>query len=234
MPFVSFSLFRVFILSVCFLLSLVFSPLSLTFFTFSVCLFLRFFLSFAFFASFYCFSFFFLDLPSFAWFSFHLRISFPSPFSSSFLPLSLFLFFVPVVGYSSFSSRPSLSPSFSILFPFGSACLSVASSFVLSPNFSLPRSSPFRSFSLLLPFLLTLLPFGLSSLLFAVFLFDVFLFPLSLLALFSFPFLCLVLLLFLRLLPLIPFCWPPPPLLPSFVYLASSFSASLTSSSFSA
>ena len=35
--FVSFSLFHIFILSVCFLFSLVFSPLSLTLFTFSVC-----------------------------------------------------------------------------------------------------------------------------------------------------------------------------------------------------
>ena len=49
--------------------------------------------------------------------------------------------------------------------------------FVLPPYFSLPRSSPFLSLSLLLPFLLPLLPFGLSSLLFAVFLFEVFLFP---------------------------------------------------------
>ena len=53
--------------------------------------------------------------------------------------------------------------------------------------------------------MLALLPFDLYSLLFVVFLFDVFLFPLCLLARFSFLFLCLVLLLFLRLLPLVPF-----------------------------
>ena len=79
-----------------------------------LCLFRCFFLSFSFFASFYCFSFFFLDLPSYALFSIRLRFSFPSPFSSSFLPLSLFLFFVPVVVSSSFSSKPSFSPSFSV------------------------------------------------------------------------------------------------------------------------
>ena len=102
-PLVSVSIFRVFILYVCFLLSLVFSPLFLNLFhVFCLCVFLCFLLSFSFFASFYCFSFFFLDLPSFAWLSLHLRISFPSPFSSSFLPLSLFFFFVPVVGYSYF------------------------------------------------------------------------------------------------------------------------------------
>ena len=53
-----------------------------------MCLFRCFLLSFSFFASFYCFSFFFLDLPSYALFSHRLRISFPSPFSSSFLPSS--------------------------------------------------------------------------------------------------------------------------------------------------
>ena len=69
----------------------------------------------------------------FGFFSFHFSSSFPlllllpSP-PPSFSYLSLLLF-VPVVGYSSFSS-PSFSPSFSnFLFPFGSACLSVASSF---------------------------------------------------------------------------------------------------------
>ena len=153
MPFVSFSLFRVSILYVCFILSLVFSPLFLPFFTFSVCV--------SFSVSCSCslslpsstvsLSSFLTSLPLLG--SLHLRISFPSPFSSSFFPLSLFLFFVPVVGYSSFSSRPSFSPSFSIFCSlFGSACLSVTSSFVLSPNFSLPRSSPFLSLSLLLPF----------------------------------------------------------------------------------
>ena len=148
---------------------------------FCLSLFLCFLLSFSFFVSFYCFSFFFLDLPSVAWFSLHLRFLFlpPSPLPS--LPFLSLLLFVPVVGYSSFSSSPSFSY---FLFPFGSACLSVASS-LLSRNFSLPRSSPFLSLSLLLHFLLTLLPFGLTSFLFAVFLFDVFLFPLSLLSFFS-------------------------------------------------
>ena len=98
----------------CFLIGFL-SSFSLPFFPFSVlCLFRCFLLSFSFFASFYCFSFCFLDLPSYALSSLRLRISFPSPFSSSFLPLSLFLFFVPVVVYSSFSSRPSFSPSFSV------------------------------------------------------------------------------------------------------------------------
>ena len=110
-----------------------------TFFTFSVlCLFRCFLLSFSFFASFYCFSFFFLDLPSYALFSLRLRLSFPSPFSSSFLPLSLFLFFIPVVGYSSFSSRPSFSPSFSVF-----CSLSAPLVFPLLPPLSSPPISPF-------------------------------------------------------------------------------------------
>ena len=197
MPFVSSTLFMFsFFLFVSFYhwFSLLFL---LPFHIFCLCLFLCFLLSFSFFVSFYCFSFFFLDLPSVAWFSLHIWFLFlppsplPSLFSSSF-PLLLFLpspisllLFVPVVGYSSFSSSPSFSPSFSnFLFPFGSACLSVASSFSF-PAISLPHSYPFLSLSLLLHFLLTLLPFGLTSLLFAVFLFDAFLFPLSLLSLFS-------------------------------------------------
>ena len=60
-----------------------------------------------------------------------------------------------------------------------------------------------------------------------------FLFPLCLLALFSFLFLCLVCF-FSASSSSRPFSWPPPPLLPSFVSLASSFSSSLTSSSLSA
>ena len=126
---------------VCFLFLLVFSPLSL--YLFHVFCFVSrcFLLSFSFFASFYCFSFFSLDLPSYALFSLRLRISFPSPFSSSFVivtPLSLFLFFVPVVGYSSFSSRPSFSPSFSVF-----CSLSAPLVFPLLPPLSSPPISLF-------------------------------------------------------------------------------------------
>ena len=131
-PFVSFSLFRVFILSVCFFLSLVFSPLSLSFFhVFCLCLFLFFLLSFSFFVS-YCFSF-FLDLPSFAWFSLNLRISFPHPsplpsfpyLSSSFsFPLWVILL-SPLVPLSRLLSRFSV--------PFSSACITVAFSLSFPP-----------------------------------------------------------------------------------------------------
>ena len=58
---------------------------------------------------------FFLDLPSVAWFSLPFRFRFlpPSPLTS--FPY-LSLLFVPVVGLSSFSSSPFFS---SFLFPFG-------------------------------------------------------------------------------------------------------------------
>ena len=95
---------------------------------FCLCVFLCFLLSFSFFVSFYCF-YFFLALPSVAWFSLHFRFLFlpPSPLPS--FPY-LSLLFVPVVGLSSFSSSPSFSPSFSsFLFPFGYAGLSVSSLF---------------------------------------------------------------------------------------------------------
>ena len=105
----------------------------LSFFLFSfpifcLCLFLCFLLSFSFFVSFYCF-YFFLDLPSGAWFSLHFRFLFlpPSPLPS--FPY-ISLLFVPVVGLYSFSSSPSFSPSFSsFLFPFGYAGLSISSLF---------------------------------------------------------------------------------------------------------
>ena len=77
--------------------------------------------------------------------SLRLRVSFPPPFSS-FLPLSLFLFFVTVVVSSSFSSRPSFSPSFLVfcslsaplVFPF---LPPLSSSSFVSVSFPLPSSS---------------------------------------------------------------------------------------------
>ena len=212
-PFVSFTLF-IFSFFLLFLLSLVFSPFSLPLSRFlfvSLC----FLLSFSFFVSFYCFSFFFLALPSVVWFSLHFRFLFlPPSLLPSFPYLSLL--FVPVVGLSSFFSSPSLA--FFLLFSvnFRLRLSFRCFLFLLSRNFSLPRSSPFLSLSLLFHFLLNLLPFGLTSLLFAVFLFDVFLFPLSLLSLFSSFFsvsfcffFCVFSSLFLS----------PPPLLPSFCFL---------------
>ena len=97
---------------------------------FCLSLFLCFLLSFYFFLS-YCF-FFFLDLPSVAWFSLRFRFLFlpPSPLTS--FPY-LSLLFVPVVGLSSFSSRPLFS---SFLFPFDYTGLYVSSLFSF-PAFSL-------------------------------------------------------------------------------------------------
>ena len=186
-PFVSFSLFRVFIRYVCFLLSLVFSPLSLTFFTFSVCV------------SFSVSSSRFLSLPpstvslsSFltflpllaSLFIFGFLFLLPSPLPSFPYPSSSFSFPLWVILLSPLDPLSRLLSRFSVPFRLRlSFCCFLICPF---PQFSLPRSSPFLSLSLLLPFLLTLLPFGLSSLLFAVFLFDVFLFPLSWLSSLSF------------------------------------------------
>ena len=120
MSFVSFTLFIFSLFVFCFLLCW----LSLPFPVFCLCLFLCFLLSFYFFLSFSCF-YFFLDLPSVAWFSLHFRFLFlpPSPLTS--FP-SLSLLFVPGVGLSSFSSSPSFSY---FLYPFGYVGLSVSSLF---------------------------------------------------------------------------------------------------------
>ena len=178
MSFVSFSLFHIFILSVCFLFSLVFSPLSLTLFTFSVCVSfsvsssrsLSWSLSTVSLSYFLTFLILVDSLSSSSdFFSFPLLLFLPSPISSYFsFPLWVILL-SPLLPLSRLLSR--FSVPFRLSFSF--RCFL----FVLSPYFSLPHSSPFLSLSLLLPFLPPLLPFGLSSLLFAVFLFEVFLFP---------------------------------------------------------
>ena len=84
-----------------------------------------------------------LTFPSSALFSLLSLVFFSSLFSSSLLPLSLILLFVPVV-VSSFSFEPSFSPSFSV---FSSLSPPLAFPFLppLSshPLFSLPLSSPF-------------------------------------------------------------------------------------------
>ena len=228
--FVSFSLFHIFILSVCFLFSLVFSPLSLTLFTFSVCVSfsvsssrsLSWSLSTVSLSYFLTFLILLDSLSSSSdFFSFPLLLFLPSPISSYFSFLLWVILLSPLLPLSRLLSR------FSVPFRLGFSFRCFL--FVLSPYFSLPHSSPFLSLSLLLPFLLPLLPFGLSSLLFAVFLFPPFS-PGSLL----FPFSLSILLLFRRLLPLSPVLDLLRIFVPLFIYLASSFSASLPLSSFSA
>ena len=232
MPFVSFSLFHIFILSVCFLFSLVFSLLSLPFFTFSVCV------SFSVSSSrSHSWSLSTVSLSSFLTFLLFLG-SLSS--SSNFFSFPLLLFLPP----SPLPSFPYVSSSFSFplwvilnspllplsrllsrsLFPFGSVSLSVASYLSFPPiSLFLVRLSFFPSHffspSCCL-FLLLVCPH--SSLL------------CSSSKCFSFLFLCLVLLLFLRLLPLGPVLDLLRIFVPLFIYLASSFSASLASSSFSA
>ena len=213
MPFVSFTLF---IFSLFMFVSF-YRWLSLLFlFPFPVfCLSLCFLLSFSFFVSFYCF-YFFLALPSVAWFSLHFRFLFLPPSLPSFPYLSLL--FVPVVGLSSFSSSPSFS---SFLFPFGSLVfpflsfspfpLFVSSSFV-SVSFPVP-SSPLLAvssscWSELSPLCcvplrcVSLSPFS----------------PVSLL----FLFLCLVCFFFFIFF-LLSLFLSPPPLLPPFYFLAIFF-----------
>ena len=152
-------------------------------------------------------------------FSFPLLLFLPSPISSSFsFPLWVILL-SPLLPLSRLLSR------FSVPFLLGLSFRCFL--FVLSHYFSLPRSSPFLSLSLLLPFLLPLLPFSLSSLLFAVFLFEVFLFPPFSPDSLLFPFSLSLLLLFRRLLPLGPVLDLLCIFVPLFIYLASSFSASL-------
>ena len=157
----------------------------------------------------------------FGFFSFPLLLFFTSP-----IPLSLF---VPVVGYSSFSSRPSFSPYFSVfcslsaplvfpLLPHLSSPQFLSSSFV-SVSFPLPSSSLHADSS---PFWSVLAPLRCVSL--SPFLSWLFYLSFSLSGFASFS----------ESSSSRPFYWPPPPLLPSFVYLVSSFSASLPLSSFSA
>ena len=211
------------------------SSFSYLFHVFCLCLFLCLLLSFSFLVSFYCFSSFFLDLPYFAWFSlfiFGFLFLPPSPLPSFPYLSSSFSFPLWVILLSPLVPLSRLLSRFSVPFRLGLSFRCFL--FVLSPYFSLPRSSPFLSLSLLLHFLLPLLPFWfvltplccvplrsvslspflswLSSLSFSLYSFASFSASSS-----SRPCSCL-----LRI------------FVPLFIYLASSFSASLTSSSFSA
>ena len=205
-----------------------------TFFTLSVlCLFLCFLLSFSFFASSYCFSFFSLDLPLLGYlFIFGFLFLPPSPLPSFPYPSSSFSFPLWVILLSPLGPFSRLLSRFSLPFRLrlSFCCFLLCpfpqflSSSFISFSFPLP-SSPLHAdsssfWAVLAPLFcvtlrcVSLSPFSPGSLLFP--------FSLSSFASFSASSSSR------------PFSWPPPPLLPSFVYLASSFSASLTSSFFSA